>query len=65
MTNVDVDPAAPRRLERNRFLLALHLSRRPWFCCCCLCLTRREGRRAKRILRIVRSATRDWPRHNL
>ncbi|MCB1519429.1 MAG: hypothetical protein KDJ37_02510 [Hyphomicrobiaceae bacterium] len=47
---------APRRRQRNDFLLAVHLAQRPAFCCCCVCLQPADRRRARRIFRIVRSA---------
>lgn len=49
---------SPARQARNGFDVALHLARRPGFCCCCLCLQPIDARRAKRIFAIVRAVRR-------
>ena len=50
-------------LQRARSLqLIAYVARRPRFCCGCICLTREDRRRARRVFRIVRRTTRAWQR---
>jgi hypothetical protein len=50
-------PWPPRR-ARNGFQLAVHLARRPGFCCCCWRLGPEDTKRAKRIFALVRAIKR-------
>ncbi|MDX2290054.1 MAG: hypothetical protein NW217_14700 [Hyphomicrobiaceae bacterium] len=49
-----------RLASRRAFHLAIHLARRPGFCCGCVCLAPPDARRAKRIFRLTRAVVRDW-----
>ena len=44
----------------NDYALTLWLARRPLFCCGCLCLSRNDTKRTKRVLRLVRAVMKDW-----
>jgi len=46
----------------NSLDAGLRMARRPFFCCCCICLDRLDRRRIKRVIRIVRRIRRDAAR---
>ncbi|MDX2259027.1 MAG: hypothetical protein NW205_08940 [Hyphomicrobiaceae bacterium] len=60
MSTSSLGTARDRRAGRGGIDLALHLARRPGFCCCCLCLSRQDARRFKRVARLVRAVQRSW-----
>lgn len=50
----------PDDVSRKHQELMLRIARRPGLCCCCICIPRRDRRRARRIFRITRRVTRAW-----
>lgn len=40
--------------------MMLKIARKPGFCCCCVCLSREDRRRARRVFRLTRKLIRAW-----
>lgn len=51
---------SPRALRQARFYILADAARRPCYCRTCICLTRAEQRRSRRIFRIVRRVVKSW-----
>jgi hypothetical protein len=50
---------APDDLDRSQELM-LYVARSPRFCGGCICLSREDEKRAKRVFRVVRVVTHNW-----
>jgi hypothetical protein len=53
------DAAPHDRLSQHQELM-LRVARNPRVFCCCLCLSRPDRRRARRIFRLTRKITKAW-----
>lgn len=51
---------SPRELRQARFYILADAARRPCYCRTCICVTRAEQRRSRRIFRIVRRVVKSW-----
>jgi hypothetical protein len=45
--------------------MMLKIARKPGFCCCCVCLSREDRRRARRVFRLTRKVMRAWDKERL
>lgn len=54
-----VSTSTPRRYRRG-YPIGLRLAQKPLFCCGCICLGPRDGRRLKRIARLTRAIVATW-----
>lgn len=53
----------PETAWKHRELM-LKVARQPGFCCCCVCLSKQDRRRARRVFRLTRRIVRDWEREH-
>jgi hypothetical protein len=54
------DDILPQDIAWKHRELMLKIARKPGFCCCCVCLSREDRRRARRIFRLTRKVIRAW-----
>jgi hypothetical protein len=54
------DDIIPQDIAWKHREMMLKIARKPGFCCCCVCLSREDRRRARRVFRLTRKVMRAW-----